>query len=37
MMPFEALPWLLLLIALTAASGATFLLLMDKRGSALGG
>ena len=36
-MLFEALPWLLLLIALTAASGATFLLPMEMRGSALGG
>ncbi|MDQ3250165.1 MAG: hypothetical protein M3Q45_13275, partial [Chloroflexota bacterium] len=33
----EALPWLVLLVALTVASGATFLLPMEMRGSALGG
>jgi len=33
----EALPWLVLLIGLALASGATFLLPMEMRGSALGG
>jgi polyferredoxin len=33
----EALPWLVLVVALTFASGATFLLPMEMRGSALGG
>jgi hypothetical protein len=33
----EALPWLLLLIALAVASGTTFLLPMEMRGSAIGG
>ncbi|MEM7530576.1 MAG: hypothetical protein AAF639_00245 [Chloroflexota bacterium] len=33
----EALPWLVLLIGLAVASGATFLLPMEMRGSALGG
>lgn len=33
----EALPWLILLIALAVASGATFLLPMEMRGSAIGG
>jgi polyferredoxin len=33
----EALPWLILLVALTFASGTTFLLPMEMRGSALSG
>ncbi len=33
----EALPWLILLIALAIASGSTFLLPMEMRGSAIGG
>lgn len=33
----EALPWLVLLIALAVASGLTFLLPMEMRGSSLGG
>jgi len=33
----EALPWLVILIALAVASGTTFLLPMEMRGSALGG
>lgn len=33
----EALPWLIVLVALALASGATFLLPMEMRGSALGG
>lgn len=33
----EALPWLLLLVLLAVASGTTFLLPMEMRGSALGG
>lgn len=33
----EALPWLILLIGLAVASGATFLLPMEMRGSAIGG
>ncbi len=33
----EALPWLLILIALAVASGTTFLLPMEMRGSAIGG
>jgi len=33
----EALPWLLVLIGLAVASGMTFLLPMEMRGSALGG
>lgn len=33
----EALPWLVLLVGLTLASGVTFLLPMEMRGSALGG
>ncbi|MEZ4863506.1 MAG: hypothetical protein R3C14_19460 [Caldilineaceae bacterium] len=33
----EALPWLIVLIALAVASGTTFLLPMEMRGSALGG
>ncbi len=33
----EALPWLLVLIVLAVASGSTFLLPMEMRGSALGG
>ncbi len=33
----EALPWLLLLVALAVASGSTFLLPMEMRGSAIGG
>ena len=33
----EALPWLLLLVGLAVASGLTFLLPMEMRGSALGG
>lgn len=33
----EALPWLILLVALTVASGMTFLLPMEMRGSALSG
>jgi hypothetical protein len=33
----EALPWLVLLLALTFASGTTFLLPMEMRGSALSG
>ena len=34
---FEALPWLVLLFGVALASGATFLLPMEMRGSALGG
>ena len=33
----EALPWLVVLILLAVASGSTFLLPMEMRGSALGG
>lgn len=33
----EALPWLVLLVALAVASGSTFLLPMEMRGSAIGG
>ncbi len=33
----EAVPWLLLLLVLAVASGATFLLPMEMRGSAIGG
>ncbi|MEZ4677755.1 MAG: hypothetical protein R2932_26415 [Caldilineaceae bacterium] len=33
---FEALPWLLLLVVLAVASGTTFLLPMEMRGSAIG-
>jgi len=33
----EALPWLILLIGLAVASGVTFLLPMEMRGSAIGG